>query len=116
MKNITAKTLQDALTLLNEGDYKLLAGGTDLMIQNRSWSNTLPKFTQDILLIFNLDELNFIKEEEGYLYIGSRMTLEELKNHKLTPKILVEATSIMASPAIRNMATIGGNIGNASPA
>ena len=44
------------------------------------------------------------------------MTLEELKHHELTPPLLVEATKIMASPAIRNMATIGGNIGNASPA
>jgi len=116
VRNITAKSLQDALTLLNEGDFKILAGGTDLMIQNRAWSNTLPNFKQDTLLIFNLDELNFIKEEEGYIHIGSRMTLEELKHHLLTPKLLAEATCIMASPAIRNMATIGGNIGNASPA
>ncbi|MCK5761743.1 MAG: FAD binding domain-containing protein, partial [Candidatus Izimaplasma sp.] len=38
------------------------------------------------------------------------------KHHELTPALLVEAIEIMASPAIRNMATIGGNIGNASPA
>lgn len=116
MKNITAKTLNEALILLNEGDYKLLAGGTDLMIQNRAWSNTLPDFKQDTLLIYNIEELKYINEEDGFIHIGSTMTLEDLKFHKLTPKILVEAIKIMASPAIRNMATIGGNVGNASPA
>ena len=116
MKNITANTLQEALEFLNEGDYKILAGGTDLMIQHRAWSNTLPKFKQDTLLIFNLPELKYIKQEDECIHIGSGMTLEELKHHELTPALLVEAIEIMASPAIRNMATIGGNIGNASPA
>ena len=116
MKNITAKTLLEALNLLNDGNYKVLAGGTDLMVQNRAWSNTLPKFKEDILLISNLKELKYINQEDGYIHIGSLMTLEELKHHELTPKLLVEALEIMASPAIRNMATIGGNIGNASPA
>ncbi len=116
MKNVIVKTLDEALVLLNEGDYKLLAGGTDLMIQNRAWSNTLPKFKKDTLLIYNIEELKYIKEEEGFINIGSGMTLEDLKNHPLTPSLLKEALGIMASPAIRNMATIGGNIGNASPA
>ncbi len=116
MKNITAKSLEEALVLLNEGDFKILAGGTDLMIQRRSWSNTLPDFEKDTLLVFNLPELKYIYVEEGFLHIGSAMTLEELKHHTLTPPLLAEATKIMASPAIRNMATIGGNIGNASPA
>ena len=116
MKNLIATSLEEVLVLLNEGDYKLLAGGTDLMIQNRAWSNTLPKFKEDTLLIYNLQELKYIFEEEGCIHIGSGMTLEELKHHELTPRLLVEATEIMASPAIRNMATIGGNIGNASPA
>jgi len=116
VRNIIVKTLDEALVLLNEGDYKLLAGGTDLMIQNRAWSNTLPKFKKDTLLIYNIEELKYIKEEEGFINIGSGMTLEDLKNHPLTPSLLVEALGIMASPAIRNMATIGGNIGNASPA
>ena len=116
MRNLTPKTLVEVLTLLNEGDYKILAGGTDLMIQNRSWSNTLPNFEKDTLLIFDIPELKYITKEEEFVHIGSGMTLEELKHHELTPKLLVEAIKIMASPAIRNMATIGGNIGNASPA
>ena len=116
MKNLTPRTLQEALVLLNEGDYKILAGGTDLMIQRRSWSNTLPNFKQDTLLIFNLEELKYLKEEDGFIHIGSGMTLEDIKDHELTPALLVEAINIMASPAIRNMGTLGGNIGNASPA
>ena len=116
MKNLTPKSLQEALVLLNEGNYKILAGGTDLMIQRRSWSNMLPNFDKDTLLIFNLAELKYVKAEDDCLHIGSATTLEELKYHELTPELLKQATEIMASPAIRNMATLGGNIGNASPA
>ncbi|MCK5388817.1 MAG: FAD binding domain-containing protein, partial [Candidatus Izimaplasma sp.] len=96
MKNLTPRTLQEALVLLNEGDYKILAGGTDLMIQRRSWSNTLPNFKQDTLLIFNLEELKYLKEEDGFIHIGSGMTLEDIKDHELTPALLVEAINIMA--------------------
>jgi len=116
VRNLTPKSLQETLELLNEGNYKILAGGTDLMIQNRSWSNMLPDFKKDTLLVFNLEELKYMFVEEECLHIGSGITLEELKHHELTPAILVEAAEIMASPAIRHMATIGGNIGNASPA
>ena len=116
MKNLIPKTYEEALQLLNEGDYKIIAGGTDLMIQNRSWSNLLPNFDKDTILIFNLQELKYMTKCDEFLHIGATMTLEDIKDNDLTPKILVEAIKIMASPAIRNMATIGGNIGNASPA
>ncbi len=116
VKNLTPKTYLEALQLLNEGEFKLLAGGTDLMVQHRGWSNTVPEFKSDTLMIFNLEELKYIKTSEGFVHIGSNMTLEDIKDDKQTPSLLVEAIKIMASPALRNMATIGGNIGNASPA
>jgi len=116
VKNLTPKTYLEALELLNKGEFRLLAGGTDLMVQHRGWSNTLPTFNKDVLLIFNLQELKYVKVSNGFIHIGANMSLEDIKDNKLIPKLLVDAINIMASPAIRNMATIGGNIGNASPA
>ena len=86
------------------------------MIQRRSWSNMLPKFRKSTLLIFNLQEMKYMFEEDDFLHIGAGTSLEDIKDNDLTPELLVEAINIMASPAIRNMATLGGNIGNASPA
>ncbi|MFK5883391.1 MAG: FAD binding domain-containing protein [Candidatus Izemoplasma sp.] len=116
MKSVIPKTYKEALTLLNEGEYKIIAGGTDLMVQNRGWSNTLPTFKFDTLFVLNLNELNYIKEEDGFVKIGSNMNLEQLKDELLCPPLLTQAIEVMASPAIRNIATIAGNIGNASPA
>ncbi len=116
MKNLIPKTYLETLELLSSGDYRLLAGGTDLMIQRRSWSNMLPKFRKSTLLIFNLQEMKYMFEEDDFLHIGAGTSLEDIKDNDLTPELLVEAINIMASPAIRNMATLGGNIGNASPA
>jgi len=116
VKNLIPKTYLETLELLSSGDYRLLAGGTDLMIQRRSWSNMLPKFRKSTLLIFNLQEMKYMFEEDDFLHIGAGTSLEDIKDNDLTPELLVEAINIMASPAIRNMATLGGNIGNASPA
>lgn len=93
-----------------------MAGGTDLMVQRKVESGLLPDFREDVLFIGGLKELNYIKKEDGVIRIGANMTLENLKNWPDTPSILKEALSSMASPAIRHMATIGGNLGNASPA
>ncbi len=116
VKNVIPLSLNEALNLLNEKSYKIIAGGTDLMVQRRSWSQTPPEFNEDVLYIFNLEELKYIKEVDGFIVIGSTTPIENLLKNDLTPNLLKEAIGIMASPALRNMATIAGNIGNASPA
>ena len=116
VKNIIPASLNEALELLNDRPFKIMAGGTDLMVQRRAWSQTPPEFSEDVLYIFNLEELKYIKEEEGFIVIGSTTPVEDLLHNDLTPFLLKEAIGIMASPALRHMATIAGNIGNASPA
>lgn len=116
VKNVIPVSLNEALNLLNERPFKIMAGGTDLMVQRRAWSQTPPEFNEDVLYIFNLEELKYIKEDDGYIVIGSTTPVEDLLYSDLTPNLLKEAIGIMASPALRNMATIAGNIGNASPA
>jgi CO/xanthine dehydrogenase FAD-binding subunit len=113
---IIVKTLKEALTHLNEKPFLLLAGGTDLMIQNRAISETPVDFKKDVLYISNISECKYVRADEVNIYIGSMTSLETLSHHELVPQLLKDTIYEMASPGIRNIATIAGNIGNASPA
>lgn len=116
VEGIIPETYKEALEVLNSKKVTIMAGGTDLMVKGRNWSQLPPKFTDNILFISNLKCLSYIKKDETGLHIGSTTTLNELLNHKDIPKLLKKAVANMASPAIRHSGTIGGNVSNASPA
>jgi CO/xanthine dehydrogenase FAD-binding subunit len=108
-------SLAEALGLLYEhGDKaKVIAGGTDLMIQ---WKKRL--LSPDYLIsLRNVPELNFINCDGG-LRIGSATTHRSLE---LSPEIqkwfpvIWDAVSGLGSVQVRNSATIGGNLCNAAP-
>ncbi len=68
--------------------------------------------------IGRLDELRFI-EEQGSLVIGALATMAELAASsvvKTRAQALAQAAGQAAGPSVRNLATIGGNLGTASPA
>jgi len=109
-------TFEEALKILNEKDVIIYAGGTDLMVRNKNATSLLPKFNNDLLYIGNLKELKEIKESVDKLEIGATCSLSSLLREKEIPEILKEAIRQIASPAIRNVGTLGGNICNASPA
>jgi CO/xanthine dehydrogenase FAD-binding subunit len=92
------------------------AGGTDLMVRRRGWAGTLPTFEYPVLFLGGLEELKRIYLREDFLEIGAAASLVSILEHRATPEILKEAVAQMASPAIRNIGTLGGNICNASPA
>jgi len=116
VKHIIPANLKSALAYLSEGTFQIMAGGTDLMIQKRSTAGTLPHFERDILYLANLEELRYIQRKDGSVHIGSMTTLEEIIDHPDAPELLKEVIREMGSPAIRHAGTLGGNIGNASPA
>ena len=63
-------------------------------------------------------ELNYIKEEDGDIYIGATTTITEIHDSELInekARCLAKACEKFGSTQIRNKATIGGNIANASP-
>ena len=109
-------TYQEALEHLYEDEYMILAGGTDLMIQNRSWSETPVAFRKNVMYLSHVKELNYIEFSKTHIHIGACVTLETIKNHPYIPRLLKEVILEMASPAIRHVATLVGNVGNASPA
>lgn len=110
------KSLKEALNIRKNKSVILFAGGTDLMIKMKSWSGLSPKFEQDLLFIGHLKELRNIKYKNGCLKIGAACTLTEIIESKVVPYYIKDIVSNMASPAVRNIATIGGNICNSSPA
>lgn len=110
------KTYNEALDLLGQKDLMILAGGTDLMVKKRSWSNLPPKFEKDVMFVSGLGELAYIDRQGHNVHVGSTVTLEELMDHFHTPELLLDAVAIMASPAIRHSGTLAGNVVNASPA
>lgn len=104
--------LDDALAVLEAECPLVLAGGTDWMIK-RERHEANKRF---ILYIGQLPELRQITQQGDTLHIGAACTLTELLESPLVPVYLKQPLAKMASPAIRNIATIGGNICNASPA
>jgi CO/xanthine dehydrogenase FAD-binding subunit len=110
------KTLDQALMLLNQNDYDIVAGGTDMLIQNRSHTGIPIGFKRPVLYVSHISELNYIRDDESQIYIGATTKLETILKSDLTSQILKDIIVEMASPAIRHTATLAGNIGNASPA
>jgi len=93
---------------------RLLAGGTDLMVLiNRRL--LLPP----VLIYIGNSGLNYIKQDGGNLVIGAGTTFTEIVKSDLVNQkapVLARAVKMAGSPAIRNAATLGGNLANASPA
>lgn len=110
------ETLNEALRFLrNNPDSKIIAGGTDLVIQLRSGKVEARK----LLDISRISELRYVQDESEYVRIGALTTIEELKNSgiiKVYAQPLWIAVNNFAVWQVRNTATIGGNICNASPA
>jgi len=116
VKQVIPKNLSEVLELISKEKYRFVAGGTDMLIQNHNLKTLPIDFKDNIIYIADLQELRGITEDAEFVTIGACEPLEAIMENKLTPKILKDTIIQMASPAIRHIGTIGGNIGNASPA
>lgn len=109
-------TLAEALDLRGSRRTTLFAGGSDLMVMHRSWSGVPPSLPAPALMIGHLEELRGIAVDGDSLAIGACATLAEIIDHPGVPECVRLPLRRMASPAIRAIATLGGNVANASPA
>ena len=110
------KTLEEALKIKSEHDVIVLAGGSDLMVSHKRTLGLTPRFEKPVMIIRNLPELNKIYiNEKGECCIGSGCTSSQIAENTLCPWHLRQAASRMGAVALRNSATIAGNIANASP-
>ena len=104
------RTVPEAVAFLREhASTRILAGGTDLLPSMRQKLFE----PQHVLDIRRIPELKGIRETEQGIEIGALTTLAEIEHSLLLQKnypILTEAAKTVASPLLRNMGTIGGNI------
>ncbi|MEW6623346.1 MAG: xanthine dehydrogenase family protein subunit M [Bacillota bacterium] len=97
---------------------KVIAGGTDLMVQLRDEDKKLKDIAY-VIDINHLKELKYIKKDGDYLRIGALTTHDEIYKSELINEavpFLAQAVNTVGSPQIRHRGTIGGSICNASPA
>mgnify|MGYP001039850444 CR=1 FL=1 len=106
----------EAVKLLAEHgeEASVLAGGTDLVAQLNYY-----EIKPAALVYLGGLGLDYVREEDGKLVIGAGTTIAHLLTNDLIAEkfsVLAAAAATHASPAVRTTATIGGNIGTASPA
>lgn len=108
-------TLTAAKEMLKDGNYKIIAGGTDVIVNLRKKE----KIDVHLLDISGLKELKFITLNKKKIHIGALSTFTEIFESPVietAAPILKKAVENAGSCQIRNRGTIGGNICNASPA
>lgn len=105
--------LDDALTLLGETQWRVLAGGTDFYPALGS-----KPLRENVLDINALAELCGIDETASHVVIGARTTWTDIVKADLPPAFdaLKQAAREVGSVQIQNTATVAGNLCNASPA
>ncbi|MGC8975901.1 MAG: FAD binding domain-containing protein [Thermoprotei archaeon] len=111
------ESIEEALQLLRTygSEAKILAGGTDLLVKMKIRA-VEPKY---VINIKRIKELRYIKAEKDSIHIGALTTWRYLEKSDLVREevpALYDAVKSMGSVQIRNMATVGGNLCNASPA
>jgi carbon-monoxide dehydrogenase medium subunit len=117
MRYESPDTIEAAAKLLasESGDARVLAGGTDLLVQIRA------EVLDPILVvdIKRLPETRTVKEENGSFRIGAAVPGAELKEHPSLKKIwpgVLEAANLIGSTQVQGRASLGGNLCNGSPA
>jgi xanthine dehydrogenase small subunit len=105
--------LEDALALRRKyPNATIVSGASDTALRQTKKRELL----DEILDISDIAELKYFIEEDCVYKIGSGLNLEQLKSHSLEKlPALHKMLEVFGSLQIRNLATIGGNIGSASP-
>ncbi len=109
--HLNAKTIDEAAVTMRKGNAAMIAGGTDLLGTMRF--EILPNHPEIVVNLKSIPGLDYIKEEGGMLKIGAITRLEDIaKSPVVRAKYhaLAEAAHKTASPHIREMGTISGNI------
>ena len=117
MRYEAPESLDTAVALLAgaQGDARVLAGGTDLLVQMRA-DILDPELIVDIKKI---PETRAVAQEKGGWRVGAAVTGAELKESAALRKAwpgVVEAANLIGSTQVQGRATMGGNLCNGSPA
>ena len=117
MNIVIAKSVQEAVAALAKAENgKLVAGGTDVLVVMNG--HAAPE-DLTVVSIGDIEELKEIKETEDSIEIGALVTDAKIIDSAMLKENaygLWWAAHESAGPQVRNRATVGGNIGTASPA
>jgi len=112
-KHFNATSVDNAISLMRsaKGNASLIAGGTDLLAVLKD--EILPGYPEAVINIKTIPGLDGVKQNKKGMKIGALAKLADVAVHPLvrenTP-ILSKASEAVATPEIRNMATLGGNL------
>ena len=109
--HVNATSVAEIKTALADGKTALIAGGTDLIGTLKD--NILRDYPETVINIKSVPGLDYIKEKKGMLKIGATTRLADIATDATVQKkysALAQAASRVASPHIREMGTIAGNI------
>ncbi len=111
--HINARTLDEAVSSLRRygGRAGIIAGGTDLL--GKMKDEILPVYPEALINIKTIAGLDFMKEDAGVLRIGALTRLEDIAGESVVREkyaALAQAAARTASPHIRQMGTIAGNL------
>ena len=109
-------TLAEAFALLAEGTWRPIAGGTDVMVQ---LADDPAAANMALLDLTGIEELRGIRVVGDRLVIGATATYGDLRRSPLVAAhlpALAQMSEVFGATQLQNMATLGGNVVNASPA
>jgi len=114
---LTPRNLNEALGILHENPngLRIIAGGSDIIVQLRDGVIK----PQRLLNIMSVKELRYVRKKDERIHIGALATYNDITTSPLTRDHawpLVDAARQIGATQLQNTATIGGNLGNASPA
>ncbi len=112
-KHINSTSIEQAASILAEYKDKaaIIAGGTDLLGLLKD--NVHPAYAELLVNLKTVPGMEYIREDGDYLKIGALTTIHAIATTKIIREkyfLLAEAARSVASPQLRNMGTIGGNI------
>lgn len=111
--HVNGRSIEEVVGLLAalDGKAKVIAGGTDLLgvLKDR----ILPEYPETVINIKTIPGLDRIKADREYVKIGVLTRLDDIARSPVIRKsvsVLAEAAGAVATPQIRNIGTIGGNL------
>ena len=114
------QTIDDALAHLrqHDGRARILAGGTDLLLEMQQGHRPPVEAMVDVTAIPEMTEIRHDRHT-GLIEIGAAVTHTQIVKSELITQhatCLVESCGVIGGPQVRNVATLGGNVAHALPA
>jgi len=113
---LVPRSLAEAVRAMADGDVTVFCGGTDLTPQTAAGQR---QYSGTLMNIRRIEGLSGVTLAEGKVRIGALTTVTEIMEDPLlkdAAPVLIETADRFASDQLRNAASLGGNICNASPA